>query len=70
MAAALRKAGIEDFILLEKAHDIGGVWRENRYPGRHISILSRFTRTPTGRGSSHRKPRSSPIFRTSHRASI
>ena len=40
MAAALRKAGIEDFILLEKAHDIGGVWRENRYPGAACDVPS------------------------------
>ena len=29
----LKEAGIEDFILLEKAHEMGGVWRENTYPG-------------------------------------
>lgn len=25
--------GIEDFIILEKANEVGGVWRENTYPG-------------------------------------
>jgi cation diffusion facilitator CzcD-associated flavoprotein CzcO len=29
----LREAGIEDVIVFEKAHDVGGTWRENTYPG-------------------------------------
>ncbi|MBN8751802.1 MULTISPECIES: flavin-containing monooxygenase [Variovorax] len=33
MAVQLRKHGIEDFVILERAADIGGVWRENVYPG-------------------------------------
>ena len=33
MAIALRKAGIEDFIVLDRADDIGGIWRDNTYPG-------------------------------------
>ena len=33
VAAALRKAGFHDFVLLEKADRIGGVWRDNTYPG-------------------------------------
>ncbi len=32
-AIKLREAGIDDFILLEKANELGGVWRENTYPG-------------------------------------
>ena len=32
-AAALRKAGFHDFVLLEKADRLGGVWRDNAYPG-------------------------------------
>jgi len=32
-AIKLKQAGIEDFILLEKAAEMGGVWRENTYPG-------------------------------------
>jgi cation diffusion facilitator CzcD-associated flavoprotein CzcO len=31
-AVQLSKAGI-DFLILEKAHDVGGAWRENTYPG-------------------------------------
>lgn len=33
MGAQLKMAGIDDFIIIEKAADIGGVWRDNIYPG-------------------------------------
>ena len=33
MAIRLREAGIEDFLVLEKADDVGGTWRDNSYPG-------------------------------------
>ena len=33
MGAALRAAGIDDFVILEEGDDVGGVWRENTYPG-------------------------------------
>jgi cation diffusion facilitator CzcD-associated flavoprotein CzcO len=33
MAAALKQAGIDDFVVLERAGDIGGTWRDNSYPG-------------------------------------
>jgi len=33
LAIALRKAGIRDVTVLEKAEGIGGTWRENTYPG-------------------------------------
>ncbi|MFC8045413.1 flavin-containing monooxygenase [Nocardia sp. NPDC057353] len=33
MAILLRRNGIEDFTVLERADDIGGVWRDNTYPG-------------------------------------
>jgi cation diffusion facilitator CzcD-associated flavoprotein CzcO len=32
-AICLREAGIEDFVLLERANELGGTWRENTYPG-------------------------------------
>ncbi len=40
MAVALRKQGIDDFVILEKAHDVGGVWRDNRYPGAACDVPS------------------------------
>ncbi|MBJ8344448.1 NAD(P)/FAD-dependent oxidoreductase [Antrihabitans sp. YC2-6] len=33
MAMQLRKAGLDDFLIIEKASDIGGTWRDNVYPG-------------------------------------
>jgi cation diffusion facilitator CzcD-associated flavoprotein CzcO len=33
MAIRLRQAGIEDFVVLERADDVGGTWRDNSYPG-------------------------------------
>ncbi|WP_227982688.1 flavin-containing monooxygenase [Nocardia spumae] len=33
MGAALRRAGIEDFLILEESPELGGVWRDNTYPG-------------------------------------
>jgi cation diffusion facilitator CzcD-associated flavoprotein CzcO len=42
LAIALRKAGIESFTLYERAADVGGVWRDNRYPGAACDVPSRF----------------------------
>ncbi|WP_084497067.1 flavin-containing monooxygenase [Nocardia amamiensis] len=33
MGAELKAAGIHDFVILEEGADVGGVWRENTYPG-------------------------------------
>ena len=33
MGIQLRKRGIENFVILEKADSVGGTWRENTYPG-------------------------------------
>ena len=33
MVHALRAAGITDWLILERADDVGGVWRQNTYPG-------------------------------------
>lgn len=40
MAIKLRQAGITDFKILEKAHDVGGVWRDNSYPGAACDVPS------------------------------
>jgi cation diffusion facilitator CzcD-associated flavoprotein CzcO len=42
LAIALRKAGIESFTIYERAADVGGVWRDNRYPGAACDVPSRF----------------------------
>lgn len=33
MAIRLRRQGITDFVVLERAGDVGGTWRDNSYPG-------------------------------------
>jgi cation diffusion facilitator CzcD-associated flavoprotein CzcO len=33
MAIRLRQRGIEDFVVLERAEEVGGTWRDNTYPG-------------------------------------
>lgn len=33
MAIQLRACGRDDFLVLEKAHEVGGTWRDNTYPG-------------------------------------
>lgn len=40
MAIRLRQAGITDFVILEKAGAIGGVWRDNTYPGAACDVPS------------------------------
>jgi cation diffusion facilitator CzcD-associated flavoprotein CzcO len=40
MAIALAKAGVRDFVILEKADRVGGTWRENTYPGCACDIRS------------------------------
>jgi cation diffusion facilitator CzcD-associated flavoprotein CzcO len=40
MAIRLKQAGRDDFILLERAGDIGGTWRDNTYPGCQCDVPS------------------------------
>ncbi|KOV53867.1 cyclohexanone monooxygenase [Streptomyces sp. AS58] len=39
-AVKLRRAGITDLLVLEKADRVGGTWRENTYPGCAVDIPS------------------------------
>jgi cation diffusion facilitator CzcD-associated flavoprotein CzcO len=52
MGIALKKAGFHDFVILEKAADLGGTWRDNQYPGPHPARpprrLQRRSVTPPG----------------------
>ena len=36
----LKQAGIESFTIIEKADGVGGVWRDNTYPGLTCDIPS------------------------------
>src|SRR5215211_7691876 len=33
IAAELKRCGRDDFVVLERAHDVAGTWRDNTYPG-------------------------------------
>ena len=40
MAEKLKRAHI-DFLVFEKAGEVGGTWRDNTYPGLYVDVLSR-----------------------------
>src|SRR3954451_11146593 len=40
MAIRLLQEGIEDFVVLDRADEIGGTWRDNTYPGCQCDIPS------------------------------
>jgi cation diffusion facilitator CzcD-associated flavoprotein CzcO len=40
MAIRLKEAGIEDFVILERAGDVGGTWQANTYPGCQCDVPS------------------------------
>ncbi|HEY8679837.1 MAG TPA: NAD(P)/FAD-dependent oxidoreductase [Candidatus Dormibacteraeota bacterium] len=40
MAVRLKQAGIDDFVILERAADLGGTWRDNTYPGCQCDVES------------------------------
>ncbi|HVF80219.1 MAG TPA: NAD(P)/FAD-dependent oxidoreductase [Solirubrobacteraceae bacterium] len=40
LAIRLKEAGIEDFVLIERADDVGGTWQANTYPGCQCDVPS------------------------------
>ncbi|WTW97355.1 NAD(P)/FAD-dependent oxidoreductase [Streptomycetaceae bacterium NBC_01309] len=69
MAIRLRQAGIDDFTVYEKAGDLGGVWRDNTYPGAGCdvpSILYSYSFAQHGRWS-RSFPRQNEILAYLHR---
>jgi cyclohexanone monooxygenase len=40
MAVGLKRAGIDDFLILERGSGVGGVWRDNTYPGAACDVPS------------------------------
>src|SRR5215208_3457077 len=40
MAIRLRQMGVEDFVVLERADEVGGTWRDNTYPGCQCDVPS------------------------------
>ena len=74
MGVELKRRGINDFLILEKAEDVGGCWRQNTYPGaacdvRPTSIPSPSSPTPTGRMPSPGSRRSTAISGIAHASS-
>src|SRR5206468_1441149 len=61
MAAALKRAGREDFVVLERAREVGGTWRDNSYPGCACDVPSHlysFSFAPNPEWSSTFSPQS------------
>jgi cation diffusion facilitator CzcD-associated flavoprotein CzcO len=40
MAIRLKQAGMDDFVILERADALGGTWRDNTYPGCAVDVHS------------------------------
>jgi acetyl esterase/lipase len=38
MAVQLQRAGMRDFVILEKQDGLGGTWWDNTYPGAHVDV--------------------------------
>ncbi len=36
----LKKMGLDNFVILERANDLGGTWRDNTYPGLTVDVAS------------------------------
>ncbi len=54
MAAQLLRDGFEDLVLFERSTDVGGVWRDNSYPGAACDVPSHlysYSFAPEGRWS-------------------
>ncbi len=61
MAIRLKQAGINDFVVIERAGDVGGTWRDNTYPGAACDVPSHlysfsFAPNPRWRHSFSRQP--------------
>ncbi len=54
MAVQLKQAGLDDLVVFERSDDVGGVWRDNSYPGAACDVPSHlysFSWAPDGRWS-------------------
>jgi cation diffusion facilitator CzcD-associated flavoprotein CzcO len=38
MGIGLKRAGIDEFVILERSAGLGGTWWDNRYPGAHVDV--------------------------------
>ncbi|HWE33220.1 MAG TPA: NAD(P)/FAD-dependent oxidoreductase [Solirubrobacteraceae bacterium] len=39
-AVRLQQAGVDDLVLIDRAEEVGGVWRDNSYPGAAVDVKS------------------------------
>ena len=65
MAVRLKQAGVDDFVVLERAGEVGGTWRDNTYPGAACDVPSHlysfsFAPNPDWSRRSRPRPRSRP----------
>ena len=73
LAIRLQKAGIQDFLILEKAADVGGCWRENVYPGAACDVPSHlysFSFEPKADWSRKFAPQADPRLRAALRGQV
>ncbi len=59
LAIRLKQHGIDDFVVLERAGDVGGTWRDNTYPGCACDVPSHlysFSFAPNPNWSRHYSP--------------
>ena len=59
MGIRLKREGFNDFVIIERAHDVGGAWRDNTYPGVACDVSSHlysFSFLPNPRWSRLRAP--------------
>jgi cation diffusion facilitator CzcD-associated flavoprotein CzcO len=68
-AIRLQQAGFHDFVLLERASDVGGVWRDNDYPGAAVDVQSHlysfsFAPNPNWRNTYAKQPELHAYLRT------
>lgn len=64
-AVRLQQAGFDDLVLIDRAGDVGGVWRDNSYPGPRLTsrvtcTRCRSRRTLTGTTHSRSSPSCTP----------
>lgn len=69
-AVRLRREGITDFVVLERAGSVGGTWRDNSYPGCACDVPSHlysfsFAPNRTGRAPSPARSTSGPTWSAS-----
>src|SRR5438309_2851203 len=68
-AVRLKQAGYDDFVVLERADDVGGTWRDNTYPGCRCDVPSHlysfsFAPNPEWSSTFSRQPEIEDYLRT------